>query len=78
MGYRNLEVEGDSSLDINIVAKLNSGTKWDKLSQSWRTTSLIEEIGEIIPKFDYIQVKHVRRDGNKGDYFLANRGCNDQ
>lgn len=72
LGYRDLEVEGDSSLVINTMEKLNNGTKWDKLSQSWRTTRLFQETGEIIPKFDYIQVRHAGREGNKGVDFLAN------
>jgi len=71
-------VEGDSSLVKNMLAKLNNGTKWDKLSQSLRITQLIQEIEEIIYKFDYILVRHVRREGNNADEFLANWGCNHQ
>jgi len=76
--YKHVEVEGDSSLFINTMRKLNNGTPWDKLSQSWRTSRLIQEIGELIHKFNYLVIRHVRREGNKAAYFLANWGCNQQ
>ena len=78
LGYKNVEVEGDSSLVINTVRKLNNGTSWDKLSQSWRTTRLIQEIGDLIHKFNYLIIRHVRTEGNKAANFLANWDCNQQ
>lgn len=70
MGYKNVVVEGDSSLVINTLAKLNNGTTWINLSQIWRKTHLIKEIGEFTQKFDHIMVQHVRQEGNKGANIL--------
>lgn len=70
--YKQLEVEGDSLLVINMMRKLYNGKAWDKLTHSWRIASLIQELGEIIKRFDYMIIKHVKREGNKADDFLAN------
>jgi len=36
-----LVVEGDSTLVIDIVKKLQQGTHWEKISKSWRKTRLL-------------------------------------
>lgn len=77
-GYKHVEVEGDSSLVINTMRKLNNGTPWDKISQSWRIACVIQGIGELILKFNYLVIRHVRREENKATDFLANWGCNQQ
>lgn len=58
MGYKNILVEGDSRLVINTVKKLNQGTKWEKLSHSWRITRLIQEIGNLLINFNYTMTPH--------------------
>lgn len=75
MGYRNIVVEGDSTLIINRMKKMNLKTKWDKLSHRWTTKRQIQEIGYLIHNFDYIMTSHVRREGNRVVDFLANSGC---
>lgn len=78
LGYKQVEVEGGSNLVINTLRKLNNGMPWDKLSKSWRTARLIQEIRELTQKLDYLVMKHVRREGNKATDFLVNKGCNQQ
>ena len=43
-----LIVEGDSAMTIGIIQKPQQGSNWEKISKSWRTTRLIEEIGNLI------------------------------
>ena len=57
--FQKIEVEGDSTLVIDIVKKLQQGTQWDKLIQSWRTIQLVQEIGHLIQEIDYIIPTHV-------------------
>lgn len=73
-GYNNLEVEGDSQMAIHVTKKLNNGTSWDKVTQSWRTASLIQELEIILKRFEYMIIMHVRREGNRAANFLANWG----
>jgi len=72
--YNNLEVEGDSQLVVQILKKLNNGASWDKVSKSWRTANLIQDLEIILKRFEYITIKHVRREANKITDFLENWG----
>ena len=45
---------------------------------SWRTTGIVQDIGEILKSFDYLIINHIRRKGNRATDFLANWGSNDQ
>jgi len=74
-GYNKLEVEGDSLMVIQALRKLNNGTSWDKVSRSWRTSSLIQELESILGRFDYLNIRHARREANEVADFLANWGC---
>eukprot|EP00253_Pinus_taeda_P030826 PITA_30826 len=72
--YRNLEIEGDSQITIEMLRKLKDGQRWDKVAKSWRTAAIIKDIEELLNKIEYKTIKHVRRDGNKAVDFLANWG----
>lgn len=74
-GYNKLEVEGDSLMVIQALRKLNNGTSCDKVSRSWKTSSLIQELASILGRFDYLIIRHARREANKAADFLANWGC---
>lgn len=63
---------------IHVIKKLNNGTSWDKVTQSWRTASLIQELEIILKRFEYMIIKHVRREGNIEVDFLANWGSQEQ
>lgn len=67
-------VEGDSNLVIGTIKKSNYVSSWEKLSHSWRTTRLVQDISDLLPCFDYIIPFHVRREGNKIAYFLEKWG----
>lgn len=77
-GYRNLEIEGDSQITIEILKKLNNGKNWERITTSWRTARIIQEIAELIKRIDYKTFYHVRRNGNRAADFLANWGCKDR
>lgn len=70
--YNNLEVEGESQMVIHVIKRLNNGTSWDKVTKSWRTTSLIQDLEVILKIFEYMIIKHVRREANKVADFLVN------
>eukprot|EP00253_Pinus_taeda_P006223 PITA_06223 len=71
-GYRNLELEGDSQLVIEMIRKLNNGKNWEQIVSSWRTAGIVQDIGEILKSFYYLIINHIRRKGNKAADFLAN------
>lgn len=60
-GYSKLEVEGDSLMAIQVLKNLNNGTSWDKVTQSWRTSSLFQDLESILGRFDYRIIRHVIR-----------------
>lgn len=68
-------IEGDSNLVIDALKKLNYNSSSEKISHGWRIALFVQNIGEILPWFDYIIPSHVRREGNKAVYFLVNWGC---
>eukprot|EP00253_Pinus_taeda_P017009 PITA_17009 len=43
-GYRNLEIEGDSQMAIEILKKLNNGKNWEQVTNSWRTAGIVQEM----------------------------------
>jgi len=47
-----------------MVKKLQQGTQWENISQSWRTAWLGQEMSKLIRQIDYIIPTHVRRMGN--------------
>jgi len=77
-GYRNLEIEGDSHMVIEMLKKLNNGKNWEQIVVSWRTAGIVQELAELLRRIDYKIINHVRRKGNKAVDFLANWGSNDQ
>ena len=76
--YRNLEIEGDSQVVVEMLRKLNNGKKWEQIAGSWRTTGIVQDMEELLKRIDYKIINHVRRKGNKVADFLANWGSNDQ
>lgn len=70
--YQKLQVEGVSKMATEIVKKLQQGSQWEKISRSWRTASLVQEISKLTRQIDYILPKHVRRKGNATVDNLAN------
>lgn len=76
--YRNLEIEGDSQIVIEMLRKLNNGENWEQIVVSWRIAEIVQELAELIGRIDYKILNHVRRKGNRAAYFLANWGSNDQ
>ena len=63
--YQRIIVEGDSAMTIGILKKLQQGSNWEKISKSWRTARLIEEIGNLIRQIGYVIPTDVLREGNK-------------
>ena len=74
-GYRNLEIEGDSRLMIDMLRKLRGGKSWDHVAKSWRTAGIIQDIEGLMQTIDYITINHVLRRGNRAADFLANWAC---
>lgn len=58
-----------------ILQKLQQGTQWEKISQSWRTAALIEELSQLVKHIQYLIPHHIRRKGNSAADYLANWGC---
>jgi len=71
-GYRNLEIEGDSQIVIEILKKLNNGKNWEQITTSWRTAGIVEEMADLLKRIDYKICNHVKRKGNRAADFLAN------
>eukprot|EP00253_Pinus_taeda_P033746 PITA_33746 len=74
-GYKNLEIEGDSQMAIEILKKPNNKNNWEQVTNSWRTAGIIQEIAELMKGVEYNIFKHVKRNGNRAADFLANWGC---
>ena len=51
-------------MTIKILQRLQQGSNWEKISKSWRTTRLIEEIGSLIRQIGYVTPTDVLREGN--------------
>jgi len=71
-GYRNLEIEGDSQIVIDMLRKLSNGKNWEQISTSWRTIGIVQELADLIRRIDYKIFNHVKRKGNQAADFLAN------
>ena len=73
--HQRIIVEGDSAMVTGVLQKLQKGTPWEKISQSWRTAGLIEEISQLVKRIQYLIPRHVRRKGNIAADYLPNWGC---
>lgn len=71
-GYRNLEIEGDSQIVIDMLRKLNNRKNWEQISTSWRTARIVQELEDLIRRIDYKIFNHVKRKWNQAADFLAN------
>lgn len=74
-GYRNLDIEGDSQIVIEMLRKLQRGKAWDHVAKSWRTAAIIQDIEHQMRRIDYITVTHVLRRGNREADYLENWAC---
>ena len=74
-GYTNLEIAGDSQIAIETLKKLSNGRDWEKVTNSWRTAGIIQEIADLLKRIEYKIINHVRRKGNQAADFMANWGC---
>jgi len=74
-GYRNLEIEGDSQIIIEVLRKMDNGKDWEQVAKSWRMVGLIQDMANTLKCIDYKIISHVKREGNKATDFLANWGC---
>ena len=74
-GYRNLKIEGDSQIVIEMLRKLDNGKDWEQVAKSWRTSGLIQDMANILKCIEYKIISHVKREGNKAADFLANWAC---
>jgi len=74
-GYTNVEITGDSKIAVDMLRKLNTGQGWEKVTKSWRTVGIVQEIADWIKRIDYRLISHVRRKGNQAVDWLANWAC---
>ena len=70
--YQRLIVQGDSVMVTGILQKLQQGTPWEKISQSWRTAALIEEVRKLLNQIQCLLPSHIQRKGNGAADYLAN------
>lgn len=77
-GYTNMEIEGDSMMTIEILRKLDNGKSWEHVTNSWRTSGIVQDIAELLKIIGYKTFSHIKRKGNSAADFLANRGCKNQ
>jgi hypothetical protein len=73
--YNRIIVEGDSAMVTGVIQKLQQGNPWEKITQSWRTTALMEEVSQLLKQVQYLLPSHIKRKGNAAADFLANWGC---
>lgn len=45
------------------------------MAKSWRTAGLVQDMANILKHIEYKIIIHVKREGNKAAYFLANWEC---
>lgn len=76
--YMNLEITGDSQIAIEMLKKLSNGRDWEKVTDSWRTTGIVQEIAALLKRIDYKIINHVRRTGNQAADYMENWGCRDR
>lgn len=76
-GYMNLEVVGDSQIAIEMLKKLSNGRDWEKVTDSWRTAGIVQEIAALLKRIDYKIINHVRRTGNQAADYMENWGSRD-
>lgn len=62
--YMNLEIEGDSQIMIEMLRKLRDGRSWDRVTNSSRTTGIIQDIEGLVNKIEYKIINQVLRSGN--------------
>eukprot|EP00253_Pinus_taeda_P019391 PITA_19391 len=72
--YSALIVEGDSQIIINMASKIQQGSESQKVSRSWRMVTRLELLQLWLRDNKAIAFKHIRCEGNKLAYFLANLG----
>jgi ribonuclease HI len=61
---KNTIVEGDSTLVINTVKRLQNGTKVGKVQRHWRLAHSLQKIQEHLQKMNTVELHWVRRSPN--------------
>jgi ribonuclease HI len=75
-GMTNTIVEGDSTLVINTVKKLQYGTKVGKVQRHWRLAQSLQKIKEHLRTLNMVEFRWIRRTTNALADRLANEGVN--
>eukprot|EP00253_Pinus_taeda_P010319 PITA_10319 len=76
--FHNLIAEGDSSLVITTVQKLQRGIKANKAIKHWRLAKVTESIEELLRGLQGTVLHAIRRRANKVADYLANCGVDSQ
>lgn len=66
MGYRNLEIEGDSTVVIQAL--------WEETEKPWKIDNLIRDTGKFLSLCGIVNVQHTYREGNRAADLAANMG----
>eukprot|EP00253_Pinus_taeda_P006750 PITA_06750 len=74
----NLMVEGDSSLVITTVQKLQRGIKANKAIKHWRLAKVTESIALLLDGMQGLMFQAIQRRANKVADYLANCGVDSQ
>jgi hypothetical protein len=67
-------VEGDSTLVINTVKKLQNGTRVGKVQRHWRLAHSLQKIQEHLQTINTVELCWVRRSANGLADRIANEG----
>jgi ribonuclease HI len=70
----NTIVEGDSTLVINTVKRLQNGTRVGKVQRHWRLAHSLQKIQEHLQKMNTVELRWVRRSANGLADRIANEG----
>jgi ribonuclease HI len=70
----NTIVEGDSTLVINTVKRLQNGTRVGKVQRHWRLAHSLQKIQEHLQKMNTVELRWVRRSANGLADRITNEG----
>jgi ribonuclease HI len=77
-GMTNVIVEGDSTLVINIVRRLQNGTRVGKIQRHWRLAQSLQNIQEHLQTGITVELRWVRRSTNGLANIIVNEGVDKQ
>jgi len=70
----NTIMEGDSTLVINIVKRIQNGTRVGKIQRHWRLAHSLQKIQEHLQTMNIVELHSVRRSANGLADKIANEG----